>query len=97
MTKKDEIRKLMPWNTPGSVHDDDGAVCDVEVQGHRFEIRDSGETGVDSGRTRWRVTCVSCDNVLVHPGSTSATAQIAMHLDRPTERHFTDPLFKRAG
>ena len=94
---RDEIRKAVPWNKPGSMHDDDGAVCDVEVGGHRFEIRDSGGTGIDSGRTRWRVTCVSCDNVLVHPGSTSATAQIAMHLDRPTDRHFTDPLFKRAG
>lgn len=55
----------------------------TEIQdGHTFEIVATPETGIHTDRRRYRVTCVSCTK-LVHPGSTSASAQIRMHLNNP--------------
>ena len=83
MTKQ-ALRALLPWKAPEGWMDDDGADCDVDIDGHRFVVRDSGGAGMDSGRTRWRVSCLTCGE-MVHTGSTSATAQIHMHL-RDVER-----------
>ncbi len=76
---RDEIEALLPWKRPSNIREDNGANCDVTIDGHTFEVRDSGDTGIDTGRTRWKVTCTTC-NELVHRGSTSATAQIQMHM-----------------
>ena len=56
-----------------------GANCDVVFDGHRFAVRDSGDTGFNTGRTRWTVSCLTCGD-LIHRGSTSAEAQIRAHL-----------------
>jgi hypothetical protein len=70
-------RALLPWPEPPTVYD--GAPCEVENEGHRFVVANSGTIGVDTGRTRWRVECVTCTKE-IHPGSTSATAQVSRHL-----------------
>ena len=81
MLTRKEIQALLPWKEPEHWMEDNGADCDVTIGDHHFTIRATGETGINSGRKRWAVTCTSCNEV-VHPGSTSATAQIDMHLTR---------------
>lgn len=78
---RDELRALLPWPRPSSAFENDGAVADIAIDGHAFQVRDSGGFGIHSGRTLWRVECTTCGEVC-HEGSTSATTQIAMHLDR---------------
>lgn len=69
----------LPWLAPRSHYDDDGAAAVVTVEGHTFTVDGGGGMGSDTGRTRWRVHCDTC-NEEVHRGSTSATAQIKGHL-----------------
>lgn len=70
---------VVPWPAPQSVYHNDGADCDVMFGRHRFVIRRSGDSGINTGRTRWTVSCMTCGD-LIHPGSTSARAQIRAHL-----------------
>lgn len=75
----EELRRHLPWPEPKGLYDDDGANCEVEINGHRFVVADTGDYGCDTGRKRWRVTCATC-NEEIHRGSTSARAQISRHL-----------------
>ena len=62
-----------------------GEMQSHQVDGHTFKITATSDTGFNSGRRCYRVECVSCE-ILVHPGSTSADAQIRYHLRNPTDR-----------
>lgn len=80
------IEACVPWESPrGNPYVNDGANCDFELCGHLFVIRPSGDSGTNSGRTRWCVDCATCDEN-VHPGTTSATAQIRWHLEVVRDR-----------
>jgi len=72
---------VMPWPEPESVYDDDGPAepATFTVEGHQFYVAATEEDGIHSGRRRFSVKCLTCSE-LVHPGSTSARAQVQFHL-----------------
>lgn len=47
-------------------------------QALRYEVKDSGGTGIHSGRTRFSVKCVGCGEVL-HQGTTNPSSYIKQH------------------
>lgn len=61
-----------------------GEVVTETHDGHEFTITALDETGIHSGRTRYRVSCLTC-RILVHSGSTSANAQIRFHIRSQTD------------
>lgn len=73
-------RGVLPWAQPNCWLDDDGSNCDFTVDGHTFEVRDSGERGFHSGRKRWSVKCVTCGK-LIHPATTGTACRVAQHLE----------------
>ncbi len=55
----------------------------------KFDITDSGQWGIDSGRTRWRVVCKQCGEEL-HPATTDPSFCIKTHecpMENATEIH----------
>lgn len=57
----------------------------VVAKGCRFKISETGETGINSGRPRFRVECET--HGLIHPRSTGAAHQVNWHLDDPGRVH----------
>lgn len=49
------------------------------IKGHAFVVTPTGESGIHTGRPRYRVRCETCD-VLVHTGTTSVEANVEHHL-----------------
>jgi len=76
-----ELEKLLPWDQPNNVYEDDGPPQDMEfeLKGVRFNVYLSGEIGLDSMRTKYGVKCLSC-NELLHPSTTSATIRVIQHM-----------------
>jgi hypothetical protein len=48
------------------------------VPAERYEVTDTGLTGVDSGRKRFSVRCVDCDRIL-HSATTGPNSHIKSH------------------
>lgn len=69
----------LPWNGPKSIYDDDGKAGTFLIQDHTFEITPVG-TGIHSGRTRWKVKCATCNEV-IHKSTTSASIRVRQHLE----------------
>lgn len=71
----------LPWKQPDDLYGNDGpeATTTVVVRNHEFRVAPTGDSAMNTGRMRYRVECLTCDE-LVHEGSTSATAQIRFHL-----------------
>lgn len=76
------MRIRLPWPESASVYDDAGPSDELEfaVAGHEIRVVPTGDTGLHTGRQRYRVTCVTCFEVL-HPGTTGPRYQIERHLD----------------
>jgi hypothetical protein len=68
-----------------SIYDDEhpdlkpGDSITVHKDNHEFLITATNDTGIHSGRTRYRVSCGTCNKV-VHLGSTNSRAQTDYHL-----------------
>lgn len=56
-----------------------GEVAQLEVDGVTFAARTTDETGVHSGRRRYRVTCRAC-GALVHDSTTGPRSWAASHV-----------------
>src|SRR5262245_46962030 len=69
-----------------SVFDDDvpdlrvGESRDYAVDGHHLRVTATGELGCDSGRRRYRVECLTCDEV-VHEATTGAHWNMRHHAE----------------
>jgi hypothetical protein len=48
------------------------------IHAERYEVTDTGQTGIDSGRKRFSVTCRDCDKLL-HPATTGPNSYIREH------------------
>ena len=81
MMSRDDLYALGPWPRPKSAYDDDGPISTVQlaVSGVQFRVVPSGIRGLNSGRMRFMIECLSCPK-LVHRATTSAVAQIDTHL-----------------
>lgn len=77
---------------PRSVYDDGWPghhVPEIEISGHLFAITPTTLIGGDSGRTRFRVECKTCGEML-HEATTGPRLRIASHLElgqRSSRRH----------
>lgn len=92
MTAPDGYRAMewpFPWEQPHSAYDNDGprgkrgrqfdiVVCEV-----LFMVAPTGDTGITSGRNRYRVDCQDC-NMILHENTTGVSPRIREHL---AERH----------
>ncbi|HSX22905.1 MAG TPA: hypothetical protein VLE97_09050 [Gaiellaceae bacterium] len=73
-----------------SVFEDDvdlreGESRDYAEGGHHFRVTATARLGVDTGRRRYRVECLSCSEI-VHEATTGAHANIRYHLRDAAER-----------
>lgn len=73
-----------------SVFEDDmdlreGQSRDYAEGGHHFRVTATGKLGVDTGRRRYRVECLSCGEI-VHEATTGAHANIRYHLRDAADR-----------
>lgn len=60
-------------------------VPQIEVAGHVFAVTPTRMIGVDSGRTRYRVECITCGCV-IHEATTGPRCRVAGHLMRSEVR-----------
>lgn len=74
-----------PWPQPASVWDDAGPSepLVVDFAGASYWVAPTNETGVHTGRRRYRVECLRCCEEL-HEGTTSPRCMIEQHA---TEAH----------
>ena len=63
----------------------EGQSRDYPDGGHHFRVTATAQLGVDTGRRRYRVECLSCGEV-VHEATTGAHANIRFHLKDVAER-----------
>ena len=85
-TLRNEIRHLAiphggPWYKARTPYDSDGPQhddVDFDVAGHHFRVSQTGETGINSGRRRYRVECLECR--AFSKATTGPTANIRAHL-----------------
>lgn len=66
---------------PASVWDDTGPSepTTFEIEGHRFLVSPTGGSGVHTGRGRYGVECLTCDQV-IHPRTTGPGHRVEQHL-----------------
>lgn len=71
----------LPWKHPTSPYDNDGPSEPVAftVEGVQFKVTPTKEFGVHTFRTRYRVECLTCPELL-HKATTSATVRVRDHL-----------------
>lgn len=70
-----------PWPQPkGTGYDTDGPTISTAVQlvGATYVVEPTGDTGLHSGRDRFRVVCLTCDQVL-HENTTGPSSRIRHH------------------
>jgi hypothetical protein len=69
-----------PWRKPISVYDDAGPRESTVVHhgAASYQVDPTTETGIHSGRTRYRVECLTCPEVL-HERTTGPGARIQQH------------------
>lgn len=75
------VRKELKWADPVSVYDSEKPTeGDCTVDGHTFMVQSADSPAMNTGRDRWAVHCKTCGEE-IHSATTSAAAQIAMHLN----------------
>jgi hypothetical protein len=90
-----------PWRQPASHYDDDGPreQTTVTFEGVELLVTPTREVGVHTARTRFRVECLRCTEVL-HVATTGPSSYIREHLGtahdvqlhwEPWHRNLTDP------
>ena len=79
-----KIDVVFPWDEPISMYDSDSPLEPCTVTFNYCEIRFSPteQFGIDTGRTRVRVECLTCDRMLHH--ATTGPRSYA-------EAHWRDP------
>lgn len=72
---------MLPWDKPDTIWASDGPAIATEftVRGVTMKVAGTGDTAIHSGRNRYRVECVTCEEV-VHPNTTGATTRCEDHL-----------------
>ncbi len=75
----------LPWKEPKGKFSyliDDGPDEDIEfeVLGVKFEVKRTEHIGVHSGRTRYFVRCVTCDEI-IHEATTGPRPNIESHME----------------
>lgn len=75
----------LPWEEPKGKYGyliDDGPAEDMEfeVLGVKFEVKRTEHVAVHSGRTRYFVRCVTCDEIL-HEATTGPRPNIENHME----------------
>jgi dCMP deaminase len=72
-----------PWKKADNVYSDDGPkqIVTFIAAGAQMRVEPTSRYGRDTGRTRFKVECMTCAKVL-HPGTTSASSMVAGHLER---------------
>lgn len=72
-----------PWPSPLSHYDDDGPrseePCEFTMDGATMRVTATTKTGCDTGRTRFRVECLTCGEV-IHPATTGSSSRCRQHL-----------------
>lgn len=78
--KVTDLTRKLPWPRPLSFYDSDGPHERVEVQleGARYEVAPTKEIGLNTGRIRYFVKCLTCD-VVLHEATTGTSQRIAHH------------------
>jgi hypothetical protein len=79
------MKYSMPWEEPSGPYSEfqtDGPKEDVEFDlgGHLFRVTATGDSGLHTGRRKYKVSCLKCALVL-HPNTTGPRCWIEMHLD----------------
>lgn len=71
-----------PWSLPSSIYDDGGPRERTEftVGGIKLCVTPTELFGCDTGRTRYKVECLSCGRV-VHPATTGPVCLCQGHLE----------------
>ena len=72
----------IPWERPGSVYQSDGPAETVTFEtplGIWFRVSPTQLRGVDTGRVRFRVECLTCGEI-VHEATTGSTFNVKSHL-----------------
>lgn len=71
----------MPWNKP-RLHCDAGPTerVDFELQGHHFRVTPIDKRGVDTGRRRYLVECLTCEEE-IHEATTGPAGMCRQHLE----------------
>lgn len=83
-----EMEWEFPWPRPSSHFDSDGPTQTtvVHLPGADYSVEPTGDTGVDSGRDRFRVECLTCETVL-HANTTGPSVRIRQH---QRDRHLAE-------
>lgn len=70
-----------PWEKPKSHYDSDGPLepITVPISGINFRIAPTADTGIHTGRTRFLVVCLDCQETL-HHATTGPSSRITHHL-----------------
>lgn len=77
--------RAYPWHDGGGIYDDCGPKETVTftVLGVSFMVEPTSQTGINSGRRRYAVYCLTCDEGL-HEATTGPESRCEAHLD---EKH----------
>lgn len=81
-----EIPRLKPWRFPGpmthGMYENDGpdVTAEFELDGCKFRVTPTGDTGIDSGRKRYRSECLT-HAVVMHENTTGGWGRCQEHLD----------------
>ena len=77
-----------PWPEPIGCYNSDGPrtkdPVEFDMDGHRFLVQATGDSGCDTGRARYRVMCLTC-RVLIHWNTTGPSSRCKSHLMHPDE------------
>lgn len=75
------LSAVIPWPKPDSIYEDDGPKEEIEFNyhGHRFRVTPTSETGIHTGRTRYHVKCLTCEE-LIHEATTGPRPMCEQHV-----------------
>lgn len=83
---KEEPKKVLPewpfpWSKTTEAYVTDGPTEEITfiIDGLLFRVRPTGDTGVHTGRSRYRTMCLSCSET-IHPNTTGPSWNIQAHL-----------------
>jgi hypothetical protein len=70
-----------PWPKPADVYSNNGPpeALEFELNGAKLKITPTAERGFDTGRTRYRCECLTCEEVL-HEATSGASYRFRDHL-----------------
>jgi len=83
MTTPKTLRQLLGTSSKGPFDDDmpelrEGQSRDFVVDGHHLRVTATSELGIDTGRRRYRVECLTCGEI-VHEATTGPRWNMARH------------------